>query len=172
MFRHFKTVFKLISHKRVGEWVVGGRVRRWVGWPVARRSHHDDEVQIGTNTNTSSSLTLLRTQPGDTVIGWWLLFIQFVVLLPSSQYIIQSTSTSTVFSLYSYSLHLDSQRPPSFTRTCTRKVNNNNNNNDFISIALFHVKHAQLRWKMPMNNTHTRARTRAHHKHLTTNNSI
>ena len=23
--------------------------------------------------------------------------------------------------------------------------NNNNNNNDFISIALFHVKHAQLR---------------------------
>ena len=24
-------------------------------------------------------------------------------------------------------------------------INNNNNNNDFISIALFHVKHAQLR---------------------------
>ena len=51
-------------------------------------------------------------------------FIQFVVLLPSSPYIRQSTSTSTIFSLYSYSLHLDSQRPPSFTRTCTRKVNN------------------------------------------------
>ena len=30
---------------------------------------------------------------------------------------------------------------------------NNNNNNDFISIALFHVKHAQLRCTMPMNNT-------------------
>ena len=49
--------------------MVGGRVRRWVGWPVAQRYHHDDEVQIGTNTNTSSSLTLLRTQPSDTVIG-------------------------------------------------------------------------------------------------------
>ena len=48
-------------------------------------------------------------------------FIHVVFLLPSSPYIIQSTSTSTVFSLYSYSLHLDSQRPPSFTRTCTRK---------------------------------------------------
>ena len=48
-------------------------------------------------------------------------FIHVVFLLPSSPYIIQSTSTSTVFSRYSYSLHLDSQRPPSFTRTCTRK---------------------------------------------------
>ena len=48
-------------------------------------------------------------------------FIHVVFLLPSSPYIIQSTSTSTVFSLYSYSLHFDSQRPPSFTRTCTRK---------------------------------------------------
>ena len=42
---------------------------------------------------------------------------------------------------------------------------NNNNNNDFISKALFHVKHAQLRCTMPMNNTHTRARARQ--KHLT-----
>ena len=42
---------------------------------------------------------------------------------------------------------------------------NNNDNNDFISIVLFHVKHAQLRWTMPMNNTHTRARMRAQHKH-------
>ena len=32
---------------------------------------------------------------------------------------------------------------------------NNNNNKDFISKALFHVKHAQLRCTMPMNNTHT-----------------
>ena len=39
--------------------------------------------------------------------------------------------------------------------------NNNNNNNDFISKALFHVKHAQLRCTMPMNNTHTHTRTRA-----------
>ena len=36
--------------------------------------------------------------------------------------------------------------------------NNNNNNNDFISKALFHVKHAQLRCTMPMNNTYTHAR--------------
>ena len=35
--------------------------------------------------------------------------------------------------------------------------NNNNNKNDFISMALFHVKHAQLRCTMPMNNTHTHA---------------
>ena len=35
--------------------------------------------------------------------------------------------------------------------------NNNKKNNDFISIALFHVKHAQLRCTMPMNNTHARA---------------
>ena len=38
----------------------------------------------------------------------------------------------------------------SVTVVCTvdvsgRSNNNNNNNNDFISIALFHVKHAQLR---------------------------
>ena len=39
-------------------------------------------------------------------------------------------------------------------------VDNNNNNNDFISIALFHVKHAQLRCTMPMNNTHARSHTR------------
>ena len=32
---------------------------------------------------------------------------------------------------------------------------NNNNNDDFISKALFHVKHAQLRCTVPMNNTHT-----------------
>ena len=38
---------------------------------------------------------------------------------------------------------------------------NNNNNNDFISKALFHVKHAQLRCTMPMNNTHTHTHTRA-----------
>ena len=38
--------------------------------------------------------------------------------------------------------------------------NNNNNNNDFISIALFHVKHAQLRCTMPMNNTHACAHMR------------
>ena len=45
---------------------------------------------------------------------------------------------------------------------CTRACNNNNNNNnDFISKALFHVKHAQLRCTMPMNNTHTCARTHA-----------
>ena len=37
---------------------------------------------------------------------------------------------------------------------------------DFISKAVY-VKHAQLRWTMPMNNTHTHARTRAHQKHLT-----
>ena len=37
----------------------------------------------------------------------------------------------------------------------------NNNNNDFISKALFHVKHAQLHCTMPMNNIHTRARARA-----------
>ena len=37
---------------------------------------------------------------------------------------------------------------------------NNNNDDDFISIALFHVKHAQLRCTMPMNNTHARAHTR------------
>ena len=36
-----------------------------------------------------------------------------------------------------------------------------NNNNDFISKALFHVKHAQLRCTMPMNNTHTHTHTRA-----------
>ena len=35
---------------------------------------------------------------------------------------------------------------------------NNNNNNDFISKALFHVKHAQLRCAMPMNNTHIHTR--------------
>ena len=35
------------------------------------------------------------------------------------------------------------------------EYNNNNNNNDFISKALFHVKHAQLRCTMSMNNTHT-----------------
>ena len=39
--------------------------------------------------------------------------------------------------------------------------NNNKNNNDFISKALFHVKHAQLRCTMPMNNTHTHTRARA-----------
>ena len=39
--------------------------------------------------------------------------------------------------------------------------NNNNNNNDFISIALFHAKHAQLHWTMSMNNTHTH-----HYRHL------
>ena len=37
---------------------------------------------------------------------------------------------------------------------------NNNNNNDFISKVLFHVKHAQLRCTMPMNNTHTHTHTR------------
>ena len=47
--------------------------------------------------------------------------------------------------------------------------NNNNNNNDFISIALFHVKHAQLRCTMPMNNIHTHVRTRQ--KHLTSKNN-
>ena len=31
---------------------------------------------------------------------------------------------------------------------------------DLISKALFHVKHAQLRCTMPMNNTHTHARAR------------
>ena len=111
-----------LGYRHVGEWVVGGRVRRWVGGPVARRYHHDDEVQIGTNTNTSS-LTILRTQPSDTMIGL-MTSLYSVRSSPSSQYIIQSTSTSTVFSLYSYSLHLDSQHPPSFTRTCTWKVNN------------------------------------------------
>ena len=35
--------------------------------------------------------------------------------------------------------------PQSFTSLC-----NNNNNNDVISIALFHVKHAQLRWTIQM----------------------
>ena len=35
------------------------------------------------------------------------------------------------------------------------------NNNDFISIALFHVKHAQLHCTMPMNNIHTYTRARA-----------
>ena len=40
--------------------------------------------------------------------------------------------------------------------------NNNNNNNDFISKALFHVKHAQLRCTMPMNNTHTHTHTHTH----------
>ena len=30
--------------------------------------------------------------------------------------------------------------------------------NDFISIALFHVKHSQLRWTMPMNNNNTHTR--------------
>ena len=39
--------------------------------------------------------------------------------------------------------------------------NNNNNKNDLISVALFHVKHAQLRCTMPMNNTYTHARVRA-----------
>ena len=39
-------------------------------------------------------------------------------------------------------------------------VDNNNTNNDFISIALFHVKHAQLRCTIPMNNSHARAHTR------------
>ena len=48
------------------------------------------------------------------------------------------------------------------------------NNNDFISIALFHVKHAQLRWTMPMNNnnnnnTHANAHTYTHtHTHTHT----
>ena len=32
---------------------------------------------------------------------------------------------------------------------------------DLISKALFHVKHAQLRCTMPMNNTHTHTHTRA-----------
>ena len=41
------------------------------------------------------------------------------------------------------------------------EFSNNNNNNDFISKALFHVKHAQLRCTMPMNNTHTHTHTRA-----------
>ena len=68
-------------------------------------------MQIGTNTAT----------PGDSDWADDVSFIHVVFLLPSSPYIIQSTSTSTVFSLYSYSLHFDSQRPPSFTRTCTRK---------------------------------------------------
>ena len=36
--------------------------------------------------------------------------------------------------------------------------NKKKNNNDFISKALFHVKHAQLRCTMPMNNTHTHTR--------------
>ena len=53
---------------------------------------------------------------------------------------------------------------------------NSNNNNDFISIALFHVKHTQLRWTIQMTHTdtqtHTRARARAHthtqpHTHTT-----
>ena len=52
------------------------------------------------------------------------------------------------------------------------KDDDDDDDDDFISMALFHVKHAQLRRTMPMNNTHARARTRAHHKHLTTNNSI
>ena len=51
--------------------------------------------------------------------------------------------------------------------------NNNNNNNDFISKVLFHVKHAQLRCTMPMNNIHTHARARAHVKNIwRKNNSI
>ena len=32
-----------------------------------------------------------------------------------------------------------------YSRAVRAHLNNNNNNNDFISIALFHVKHAQLR---------------------------
>ena len=43
-----------------------------------------------------------------------------------------------------------------------RNLQLNNNNNDFISIALFHVKHAQLRWTMPMNNNNTHTHTLAH----------
>ena len=73
-------------------------------------------------------------------------FIQFVVLLPSSPYIRQSTSTSTVFSLYSYSLHLDSQRPPSFTTTCTSKSTINNklchsSLHDFLVSSLLSYSH-------------------------------
>ena len=37
---------------------------------------------------------------------------------------------------------------------CTNSFTINNNNNDFISIALFHVKHAQLYWTIQMNHTH------------------
>ena len=87
-------------------------------------------VQIGGNTNTSSSLTLLRTQPGDTVV--WLMTSLYSVRSSPSFISIHHTVYKHICclltgqftdtnSLYSYSLHLDSQRPPSFTRTCTRK---------------------------------------------------
>ena len=66
---------------------------------------------------------------------------------------------------------------PSLKKILTWIIIYNNNNNDFISKALFHVKHAQLRCTMPMNNTHThthtRARARARIKNiLQKNNSI
>ena len=48
----------------------------------------------------------------------------------------------------------------SFKTAVLKVSNNNNNNNDFISKALFHVKHAQLRCTVPMNNTHTHTHTR------------
>ena len=44
------------------------------------------------------------------------------------------------------------------------RINNNNNNNDFISIALFHVRHAQLRWTIQMfKHTHHAQKPEAKH---------
>ena len=84
-------------------------------------------VRLQQTTRLLQALTLFRNHnPVTQWFGWWRLFYSFRIS-PSSLYNMQSTSTSTlttVFSLYSYSLHLDSQRPPSFTRTCTRNVNN------------------------------------------------
>ena len=90
-------------------------------------------VQIGSaqRVNHTSSLilfTLAQAQPGDMVI-WLMTSLYSVRISPSSPYSMQSISTSiltTVFSLYSYSLHLDSQHPPSFTRMCTKKETINN----------------------------------------------
>ena len=59
------------------------------------------------------------------------------------------------------SLSTDSRMPGAWQGGHHSHSVNNNNNNDFISKALFHVKHAQLRCTMPMNNTHTHTHTRA-----------
>ena len=102
----------LIWKQPVGEWMVGRRVRKMGGMACG-----STRINIACSADRyQHSNTRWHSDWADNVS-----FIHVVFLLPSSPCIIQSTSTSTVFSLCSYSLHLDSQRPPSFTRTCTRK---------------------------------------------------
>ena len=108
-----------ISYTCVGEcgWWEGSG---WVGWPVARQWKHHDVVQTDSNMQhpvtqwfgLMTSLYSVRSSHS---------FISIHHTVYKHIYCLLTGQFADTNSLYSYSLHLDSQRPPSFTMTCTRK---------------------------------------------------